>query len=176
MKPKKIFIVGSPGSGKTTLASKLSNQFGIPHFDLDDIRFMPNGNRRPDVQAIPLVEELTQKSAWIIEGVYVGWIKHLAHKADLVIWLDTSLLRAFYRIFIRYLKNINNQNRFYGFVSTLILLKNLILFHLLKDSSFGYITHYQTKTMLSNHQGKIIHIKNNNLPLNWGDSTFAAKV
>lgn len=161
MKPRKIFIVGSPGSGKTTLAKKLSEDLSIPHFDLDDIRFMPNGAKRPDLEAIPLVESLTQKPAWIIEGVYVGWIKQFTHKADLIIWLDTSPLRAFYRILLRYVKNIAHQNNRYGFTSTLILLKNLILFHLLQDPSSGYITHQQTKNMLSNHQGTIIHIKNN---------------
>lgn len=34
----KIHIIGGPGSGKTFLAEKLSSQFWIPHYDLDDLQ------------------------------------------------------------------------------------------------------------------------------------------
>ena len=36
----KIFIVGGPGSGKSTLAQKLSEQYYIPHIDLDEINWV----------------------------------------------------------------------------------------------------------------------------------------
>ena len=35
----KIYIIGGPGSGKTYLAEQLSEQFGIPHYDLDDLQW-----------------------------------------------------------------------------------------------------------------------------------------
>lgn len=35
----KIYIIGGPGSGKTFLANKLSNELNIPHFDLDDLQW-----------------------------------------------------------------------------------------------------------------------------------------
>ncbi len=159
MKPQKIFIVGSPGSGKTTLAKKLSTELGISHFDLDDIRFLPDGAKRSDQTAIPLVEELTQQPTWIIEGIYVSWIKDFIHKADLIIWLDTPFRRAFYRILLRYFKNLR-QTR-HGLTSTIILLKNLILFHLLQDPNNGYVTHKQTRKLVSNHKGIVVHIKHN---------------
>ncbi len=34
---KKIYIVGTMGSGKTYLAKKLSKELNIPHYDLDDL-------------------------------------------------------------------------------------------------------------------------------------------
>ena len=33
----KIHIIGGPGSGKTWLADRLSAEFNVPAFDLDDI-------------------------------------------------------------------------------------------------------------------------------------------
>lgn len=35
--PNKIHIIGSVGSGKTTLARKLSSQLGIPYYELDNV-------------------------------------------------------------------------------------------------------------------------------------------
>lgn len=49
---RKIHIIGSVGSGKTTLARKLSNQLGIPHYELDNVvwkRHKPRDIRRTDV-------------------------------------------------------------------------------------------------------------------------------
>ena len=58
---RRIFIVGSPGSGKTTLASILSKKLQIPHFDLDEIRFPSPKKKRPDEEAVPFVEQLVKK-------------------------------------------------------------------------------------------------------------------
>lgn len=38
-KNKKIHITGSVGSGKTTLAKKLSVELGIPYYEIDTIIF-----------------------------------------------------------------------------------------------------------------------------------------
>ena len=38
----KIHIVGCPGSGKSFLAEKLSTQYGIPHYDLDELQWDKN--------------------------------------------------------------------------------------------------------------------------------------
>lgn len=36
-KPEKIFLVGLPGSGKTTLGRPLAKELGLPYFDLDHL-------------------------------------------------------------------------------------------------------------------------------------------
>lgn len=37
--PNKIHIIGSVGSGKTTLARALSYQLNIPYYELDNVLF-----------------------------------------------------------------------------------------------------------------------------------------
>ena len=39
---KRISIVGGPGTGKTTLAQRLSNILKIPATHLDSVNFKPN--------------------------------------------------------------------------------------------------------------------------------------
>lgn len=38
--PQKIHIIGSVGSGKTTLARKLSKTLQIPYYELDNVAWM----------------------------------------------------------------------------------------------------------------------------------------
>lgn len=159
-RPKKIFIVGSPGSGKTTLAAKLSKKLNIPHFDLDEIRFPSPNIRRSDKEAIPLVAKLTQKPAWIIEGVYILWIQEFIKKSDLVIWLNTPFYISFYRIVIRYLGNLLEGKAKHSFKSTLLLLKNLTLFHFAPNIG-EYVTKEQTSNALSTHKDKVVIVDKN---------------
>ena len=41
----RIYIVGSSGSGKTTVAKLLALKLGHDHIDLDDLRYPPEGKR-----------------------------------------------------------------------------------------------------------------------------------
>lgn len=161
---QKIFIVGSPGAGKTTLAKKLSLQLSIPHYDLDDIRYPSQRPKATDKQAIPIVHRLTQTNPWIIEGVYISWIQECLDKTDVIIWLDIPYYIALYRIMTRYLKNLTSGNNRHGFKSTVILIKNVLRYHFPKpgtelNDADEYITRYKTSAVLSQYQHKVIWIK-----------------
>lgn len=165
-KPSKIFIVGSPGAGKTTLAQKLSKKLGIPHFDLDDIRYPPENEKTPDEKAIPMVHKLTQKPSWIIEGIYISWIKECLDEADLIIWLDISYPITMYRIIWRYIRNLITGKTRHGFKSTLTLIKNVMRYHFPKpgtefNDEDEYITRTKTASVLAKYKDKIVWIKNN---------------
>ena len=49
--PSKVHIIGSVGSGKTTLAKNLSTKLGIPYYELDNVvwkRYADGDVRRTD--------------------------------------------------------------------------------------------------------------------------------
>ena len=55
-----ILILGNSGSGKTTMARALQDEFGLPHLDLDAIAWAEPGERLPlaeSVAALPLCTE-----------------------------------------------------------------------------------------------------------------------
>lgn len=105
----KIYIIGGPGSGKTTYAKKLSAKWCIPHFDLDEIKWVNGGSqspynqkRSPEERTRLLNDILTQNNHWICEGVYFqDWIMPVIQQADIVLILQTSTWIRQYRIIKR---------------------------------------------------------------------------
>ncbi|MCM1187538.1 MAG: hypothetical protein NC251_07815 [Lachnoclostridium sp.] len=69
----KIRIIGGSGSGKTYLADKLSKEYHIEHYDLDDLQWDNKAEeygvkRNPDERRA-MLQEILNKEDWIIEGV-----------------------------------------------------------------------------------------------------------
>jgi len=159
----KIFIVGSPGAGKTTLAKVLSKKLGIPHFDLDEIRFPTSNQKRSDEEAKPYVKRLVVKPNWIIEGVYISWIEKYLKDADQIIFLDTPYTKALFRVILRFLKDITKGRSRHSFISTLILIKNMTIYHFYTGES-DYITKKQTVKILGQFN-KVTNISSNEEPI-----------
>ncbi|MET3698922.1 AAA family ATPase [Bacillus oleivorans] len=106
IKPKRIHIIGSVGSGKTTLARQLSKSLQIPFYELDNIVWTRSKQgdirNRPDVRDQKLAA-IVQGNEWIIEGVHHTWVQDSFKKADLIIFLDTSFSKRKYRIIKRFI-------------------------------------------------------------------------
>jgi adenylate kinase family enzyme len=86
---RRILIFGNSGSGKTWLASKLSNN-GKKHIALDDIFWLPGGynKRHSEIEIFKKIEEIKNSSDWIVEGVFGKLLVELINFADVVIFLD----------------------------------------------------------------------------------------
>lgn len=160
----KIFIIGSPGAGKTTLAKRLSKKLGLPHYDLDEIRFPRPNQKRSDKEALPFVDKLVQKPSWIIEGVYIAWLEKYLNEADQIIFLDTPYHVAFFRVILRFFINTLQGHLRHGFISTLVLIKNMTIYHFYRQES-DYVTKIQTARILKKCQGKVITITSNEAPI-----------
>jgi adenylate kinase family enzyme len=104
--PEKIHIIGSVGSGKTTLAKKLSMKLNVPFYELDNVvwkRQKSGDIRRTDEEIKEYVNSIIQSDTWIIEGVHnEDWVASSFHNADLIIYLDTKYSIRNYRIIKRF--------------------------------------------------------------------------
>ena len=104
----KIHIIGGPGSGKSFLAEKLSAQYGIPHYDLDDLQWDNSsgdyGTKRAPEQRDALLIAILENDDWIIEGVYYAWCGRCFEDADRIILLSVPKYKYKFRIIRRFLR------------------------------------------------------------------------
>lgn len=103
----KLVIFGSVGSGKTTLAKKLSLKCGIPHFEGDQIAWgfsYEERFKRTDEQQVQRILEIDKNDNWIIEGSPRKCQECIFDLADKIIFLDTPLIIRYKRIILRFLK------------------------------------------------------------------------
>lgn len=98
---RRIVILGSPGSGKTTLARRLHARLGLPVHHLDDEYWGPQWSRPSDEAWRRRQRELAAASTWLIEGNYFPTIELRTARADLVVVLDAPALLCLWRVVTR---------------------------------------------------------------------------
>lgn len=106
--PRKIHIIGSVGSGKTTLAKELSVILNIAHYELDNVvwkRSVEGDNRRSDKKKRGILKDIIDSDGWIIEGAHTNdWIEDSLLNAELIIFLEPAYGIRNIRIIKRFLR------------------------------------------------------------------------
>jgi adenylate kinase family enzyme len=98
---RRVAVVGTSCSGKTTFAATLAAQLQIPHIELDALHWRPGWVEAPAAEFREAVASATSAERWVSDGNY-GRVRDLVwSRATAVIWLDypfaTVMRRALYR-------------------------------------------------------------------------------
>jgi len=98
---KRMVVVGTTSSGKSTLAKRLAIQFALDFIELDALHWERNWHEAPDEVFRARVDEATRSERWVVAGNYQQVRDIIWSRAEAVIWLDYSFPRVFWQLTIR---------------------------------------------------------------------------
>lgn len=106
---KRIVVIGTAGSGKTTLAQNLVQVLGVSHVELDSLYWGPNWVPLPVEAFRRSVTEALRGDAWVTDGNYSKARDIIWGRADTVVWLDYSFPVIIRRLVGRTLRRLVTQ-------------------------------------------------------------------
>ena len=98
---RRVLVIGTGGSGKTTLSVKISTATGLPVVHLDSLYWSPGWVPSPAAEWQEVVAGLVQQPEWILDGNYGGTIELRLAAADTVIFLDPPRTACLWRLLKR---------------------------------------------------------------------------
>jgi len=111
---KRIVIVGTTSSGKSTLAEQLANKFDYDFIELDALHWEPNWQEAPLEVFLKRVDKATNSPGWVVAGNYHSVRDIVWQKAEFIIWLDYPLAIVFWQLTWRTFKRWWTQELLWG--------------------------------------------------------------
>lgn len=88
---QRVVVVGTSGSGKTTMARELAGRWGLPHVELDSLFWGPDWTEAPEPLFRERVEAVVHGPRWVVDGNYSKVRALVWSRAERLVWLDYSL-------------------------------------------------------------------------------------
>ncbi|MVN89045.1 adenylate kinase [Deinococcus sp. HMF7620] len=111
---QRVLVIGTTGSGKTTLARALAGRLGVPHGEHDAWNHQAGWQEALLAQFRAQVATFTAQDAWVMDGNYakardLGWAR-----ADTLVWLDYPGPVVFWRALTRTARRVLTQQELWN--------------------------------------------------------------
>jgi adenylate kinase family enzyme len=106
---QRIAIVGTTGSGKTTLSRQIAEKIGLRCCELDAIHWQPNWTELDSDSLQQRVSTIVDQDRWIIDGNYESVRSMIWERADTILWLDYPFPIVFSRLLKRTVRRAVTQ-------------------------------------------------------------------
>ncbi|MBB1580650.1 adenylate kinase [Serratia sp. OS31] len=95
----KINVVGTSGSGKSTVARQLAAKFALPHIELDKLFWRPQWQGAPDDEFLAQLAQAlaAAESGWVLDGNYSRTKTIKWESVDWVVWVDYGFCRTLFQ-------------------------------------------------------------------------------
>lgn len=110
----RIAVVGTTGSGKTTLARQLARSLALKHVEIDALHWGPQWTPAPDDLFRQRVRDVLQGECWVTDGNYRKARDIIWPRAQTIIWLDYPLIVILWRLFWRAIRRTVRQELLWG--------------------------------------------------------------
>ena len=88
---RRISVVGTSASGKSTLARRLSARLGLAYFELDALHWEAGWTEAPDELFRERVSKAVAGDSWVVDGNYSVVRDIVWGRAQAIVWLDPAL-------------------------------------------------------------------------------------
>jgi adenylate kinase family enzyme len=137
VKPKRIWVTGNTGSGKTTVSDRVAKTLNLEHYELDAINWGPNWRMADKQEFRKKVAEICKEDRWVIDGNYTKARDLLLARVETILFLHPPLLVSIWRVLKRSLRRFLTQEKLWaGNKETLrgnLLSSNSLLFYALRS-------------------------------------------
>lgn len=166
---QRISVIGTTGSGKTTVAKRTAKALGVPHIELDALHWEPDWEEVSTEVFRERVSDAIRGDRWVVDGNYskvrdIVWVR-----ADTVLWLDYPFHIIFMRLLWRTLRRLILRDKLWNDNReslTMILSRDSILLwaitshpryrreyaQLMSDPEYSYIRFLRHKTPTETEQ------------------------
>ena len=98
---RRIVIIGTTSTGKSTLAERIAHRFDLRCIDLDALHWEPGWQEAPLEVFRGRISSAIQSPAWVVAGNYHSARDLVWSQAEAVIWLDYYFPVVFGRLWKR---------------------------------------------------------------------------
>ena len=97
-------MVGTTGSGKTTVGRRIAEVMGVPFVEMDALNWGPNWTERPLEVFREELREAISCPSWVLDGNY-GKVRDVyLPRANTIVWLDYPFLTNLWQLLARTLR------------------------------------------------------------------------
>jgi adenylate kinase family enzyme len=106
---RRVNVVGTSASGKTTFARTLAERLAVPYVELDALHWEKGWTEAPTEVMRQRVEDVVAGPAWVVDGNYSAVRDLVWNRAEAVVWLDFPLRTVLWRYARRTRRRIRTQ-------------------------------------------------------------------
>jgi adenylate kinase family enzyme len=111
---KRVVVIGTSCSGKTTFANHLAQALGQNTIQLDALYWLPEWRPRPEHEFKRLVQDAIAEEEWVLDGNYSRLRDFVWPRATTIIWLNYSFPVVMYRALNRTFRRSIFREPFYS--------------------------------------------------------------